>query len=496
MIKCIFVFLSLFFFAGKLTAQVPKTTELYKTLKENDSLLFDIGFNKCDISQFENLVSGYFEFYHDQSGITHTKSGFISGIKNGLCNLPYKPERKLDEASLEVFPLYNRDTLYGAIQNGTHRFFAIEKDGTKYLTSTARFSHLWLLENGQWKFSRGLSFDHKDFEKPVNGQLLFKDKDETNRWLQQKQIPALGIGYIQNGTIKQISVFGTLEKDKAAPVNTIWNVASLTKPITALVALKLIDQGKWSLDEPLCKYYTDPDVAGDPFSEKLTTRIILSHQTGFPNWRKDNKNGTLNFSFEPGTQYKYSGEGYEYLRRSLEKKFGKTLDQLADELIFKPLKMHNTCFYWNKKTEETRFAKWHKKNGETYPVYYNSAANAADDLLTTIEDYTKFVLYVMNGAGLSQTLQSQMTAVQVRINDHKHFGLGWWIDENINADKDFAMVHGGDDIGVHTIAFIIPKSKNGLVIFTNSDNGTDAFTDILLKYLGKDGQGILAVETK
>ncbi|MCB0541850.1 MAG: serine hydrolase, partial [Bacteroidetes bacterium] len=76
----------------------------------------------------------------------------------------------------------------------------------------------------------------------------------------------------------------------------------------------------------------------------------------------------------------------------------------------------------------------------------------------------------------------------------KYFGLGWWIDKNINTDNDFAMVHGGDDIGVHTIAFIIPKTKQGLVIFTNSDNGTDAYQEIILKYLKENGQGIMNVE--
>ena len=55
---------------------------------------------------------------------------------------------------------------------------------------------------------------------------------------------------------------------------------------------------------------------------------------------------------------------------------------------------------------------------------------------------------------------------------------------------------GGDDIGVHTIAFIIPKTKQGLIIFTNSDNGTGAFQEVLLKYLGENGQGIMEVEMK
>jgi hypothetical protein len=106
------------------------------------------------------------------------------------------------------------------------------------------------------------------------------------------------------------------------------------------------------------------------------------------------------------------------------------------------------------------------------------------------------LVHILNGAGLSDKLYKEMIADQVRINDYKHFGLGWWVDENINENKDFALVHGGDDIGVHTIVFIVPKTKQALLIFTNSDNGTNAFAEVLVKFLGKDGEGILNTEMK
>lgn len=476
--------------------QKENKTELYTTIKEKDSLLFNIGFNHCDINQFENIVSENFEFYHDQSGITNSKSDFIQGVQNGLCKLPYKPKRILDKNSLEIYPLMENGELYGAVQNGTHKFYAIENDSSVYLTSTAKFNHLWLLENRNWKLQRVFSYDHKNFDKSINKDLLFFDKKETERYLKQKNIPALGLGYIENGTIKQISVFGELEKGKPATQNTIWNVASLTKPIVALIALKLIDSKKLSLDEPIYKYYIDPDIIDDPRTKKLTTRIVLSHQTGFSNFRGNNVDGKLHFEFDPGSQYQYSGEGYEYLRKVLESKFNKPIEQLADELIFGPLKMNDTKFVWDKEVDETKFAKWHKSNGELYPLEKNTTANGADNLLTTVEDYSKFMVYVMNGAELSKQLQKEMTKNQVSINDYKHFGLGWWIDENINSNNDYAMVHGGDDIGVHTIAFITPKSKQGLLIFTNSDNGTETYADIILKYLRENGQGIMNIEMK
>ena len=198
-----------------ISAQVGKSSELQKTIKEKDSLLFNVGFNNCDVTQFQKLVSDDFEFYHDQSGITTSKSEFIQGIENGLCKLSYKPKRVLDEKTLEVFPLKKNGKIYGAIENGIHKFFAIEKNKPEYITSIAKFTHLWILKKGNWKLSRGLSYDHNDVEKPFGKKLLFKDKNITDKWLKQKGIPAaLGIGYIEDGKIKQISVFGELEKGK------------------------------------------------------------------------------------------------------------------------------------------------------------------------------------------------------------------------------------------------------------------------------------------
>lgn len=144
-----------------LFSQVAPSSTLFRTLKTQDSLLFEVGFNTCDITQFENLVSDDFEFYHDKSGITATKADFIASIRDGLCKMDYKARRELVENSLEVFPLENNGVLYGAIQTGSHRFYAVKQDKPDQLTSVAKFTHVWLLENGSWKLSRGLSYDHQ-----------------------------------------------------------------------------------------------------------------------------------------------------------------------------------------------------------------------------------------------------------------------------------------------------------------------------------------------
>lgn len=143
------------------SAQSTSADTLAATLREKDSLLFSVGYNQCNLEAFEQLLSNDFEFYHDQGGLTRSRSAFLRGVRKGLCRLPYTARRELVTGSLQVFPLYVEGRLYGAIQNGEHRFYAREENQEERLTSTARFTHVWMLEKGEWRLRRGLSYDHQ-----------------------------------------------------------------------------------------------------------------------------------------------------------------------------------------------------------------------------------------------------------------------------------------------------------------------------------------------
>ena len=144
--------------------QVSHDSEIYKQLKSRDSLLFDRGFNKCAISEFEYFVANDLEFYHDQGGLTTNKEDFLNNVKNNICsNFDKKPIRKLVQGSLEVFPLYKNGQLYGAIQKGIHEFFIKETGKELYKTSSAKFTHVWILKNSEWILQEVLSYDHKSW---------------------------------------------------------------------------------------------------------------------------------------------------------------------------------------------------------------------------------------------------------------------------------------------------------------------------------------------
>ncbi|MFH7018928.1 serine hydrolase [Flavobacterium sp. FlaQc-47] len=476
-------------------SQEEKNSALYKTIMSRDSLLFNVGFNTCDVSQFENLLSNNFEFYHDKDSI-QDKALFLKNIRKGLCGSTktYQARRDLVEGSTEIYPLSKKGVLYGALQIGIHQFFEPTSEGKDKFGSTARFTHVWILENGVWKLRRSFSYDHQDTNTAGTKSSIFDNDQEIEKWLKQNNVPTLGIGVINNGKLQEIKVFGELKKGVSAAYNTIWNVASLTKPVMAIIALKLASEGKLNLDEPLYKYWTDPDIANYPNTKLLTARIILSHQTGFPNWRFMNESGKLDFKFKPGTKYQYSGEGFEYLRKALENKFHKTLDQLANELIFQPLKMTDSQLIWNDKLDLSRYAIGYNNKGNAYEPTKNKTANAADDLLTTIGDYGTFLCSVMNSEGLTKKIFDDMISHQVETKKNKYFGLGFEIYDLGN--NNYALSHGGADKGVQTIFLLLPKTKQGLIIFTNVDDGYKVYEKIVNHYLGENGKKIIEIETK
>jgi CubicO group peptidase (beta-lactamase class C family) len=323
-------------------------------------------------------------------------------------------------------------------------------------------------------------FALSDIQAQQNRKVIIDYQKKVNSWLTEYKVPAVGIGIIIDGEIRQVMVFGDLKKNTPAPYNTIFQVASLTKPVTAMLTLKLVSTGQWQLDEPLYKYWTDPDVCDDKRHLKLNTRHVLTHQTGFDNWRWNNPSKKLTFNFDPGTKFKYSGEGFEYLKHALEHKFNMSLDRLADSILFKPLQMNDTWYVWNNNIDTSRYAYPHDTIDDTFDIPKNNKAFASDFLKTTIEDYCKFATAFMNGKGLSEDVYNDMIRPQSTVSEYESFGLGWDILKDL-SNNEYALMHDGDDEGSHTIAILLPLSKRGLVVFTNGEQGDEVIKKIIIE---------------
>jgi hypothetical protein len=149
------------FLSSSLSGQVAKDSELFLALKKYDSLFFEKSFNECDLVFLEKAIHSDLVFYHDQGGVQN-KTTFLESVKNNICSNPnQKPIRKVISDSLAVFPLYANGDLYGVIQQGIHEFYIREQGKNDVLTSTARFTHVYLLINNQWILKEVLSYDHQ-----------------------------------------------------------------------------------------------------------------------------------------------------------------------------------------------------------------------------------------------------------------------------------------------------------------------------------------------
>lgn len=126
-----------------------------------DTILFEVGFNDCQLDRLAGIVAKDLEFYHDLSGPMFGREPFIESLRRNICapTGDDKPIRRLIENSVEVHPLYQDGELYGVIQTGKHAFY-LGRSPNAPKTSTARFTHLWLLRDERWLLSRVLSYAH------------------------------------------------------------------------------------------------------------------------------------------------------------------------------------------------------------------------------------------------------------------------------------------------------------------------------------------------
>jgi len=170
--------------AGVTQAQIDKQSELFKTLKSKDSLLFEVGFNTCELSVFDSLISEDIEFYHDKGGMSKSRQSFVNSIKNGPCSSGRSAmKRELIDSSLEVYPLHNNGVLYGAIQTGIHTFGDAQ----------AKFTHLWMMDNGGWKLSRVLSYDHKSLSANVDRHAIYLPDEMLEQYAGKYEAAHIGL---------------------------------------------------------------------------------------------------------------------------------------------------------------------------------------------------------------------------------------------------------------------------------------------------------------
>ena len=314
----------------------------------------------------------------------------------------------------------------------------------------------------------------KQLEKDI--PQLMKDAD----------IPGLSAALIRDGKLVWRKNFGVADAETNEPVTdeTIFEAASLTKIVTAYAALQLVDQGKLDLDKPLNQYLgNNYDAGDDKRIDLITARHVLTHCSGFPNWRPRNSK-ILPIRFTPGEKFSYSGEGFVYLSKVIEHISSMRFDEYIKKNVLEPLQMTHSSFSWI-----DSYKKWHvyRHDGSGEKSYRpeEPGYNAAASLRTTAEDYAKFVIAVLKGTGLKKTTWNQMLTPQIIVDKEKTpnvaWGLGVGLETNVNGK---AFWHWGDqgDSKCYVTALIEPQ--DAILYFANSANGLSVAHTILDDAIG------------
>lgn len=295
-------------------------------------------------------------------------------------------------------------------------------------------------------------------------------KAEIQEILDQKKIQGITYAYLEQGKIKEEYALGNRD-GKSNPVDqeTVFSFASLSKPIFAYLVFRLIDEGVLTLDQPLYTYFEYEDISHDPRHQLVTARMILSHTSGLPNWRKNK----LEFKLDPGLEFSYSGEGYVWLQHVVTHLTKKNLEELAQEYVFQPLGMKRSSYVFLNEFEENHSLSYRKDGNEIKKQKINYG-NAAASLQSTAHDFGLFLEALLSGKNLSKESLDQMLSPAIKVDPKKdtsgmvYWGLGVGIQETPTGRQIFQW---GDNFTFRGYFTANLSTQNAVVYFTNRESG-------------------------
>jgi CubicO group peptidase (beta-lactamase class C family) len=322
----------------------------------------------------------------------------------------------------------------------------------------------------------------------------------VTRLMKAAAVTGVDIAILHNGSLTYLKSYGLRDKEKhlALTPDSVMSAASFTKVAFAYMVMRLVDEGALNLDKPVYQYMPRPlpeypryvDLAGDPRYQRITARMLLSHTSGFPNWRFLEDDRKLRIHFEPGSRFAYSGEGMVLLQLVVETITGKAAEELMQTHVFQPLGMTRTSMIWQPRFDND-FANGYDEHGRSLGPQRRDTADAAGSMQTTLRDFARFVQAVVLAKG--RYTNDEMLRPQIQIASKHEFptlldetsgenkairlsyGLGWGLYWTPYGKAFFKEGH--DDGWNYTVAF--QKLKDAIVIMTNSGNGEGFYKDLL-----------------
>ena len=272
-----------------------------------------------------------------------------------------------------------------------------------------------------------------------------------------------------------VTVSGCSSKE-AVKANAIFQAASLTKPVIAFVALKLVKEGRLDLNAPVSRSLpdgythrqnpfggaraTDFDLVPASTLARIPVATLLNHSSGLPNWTS----GVLDPEFKPGERWQYSGEAYLLLQAVISAATGQNIESCVAMYVFEPLGMRHSRLRLTEDIREqlvngTSWFGW----GSQFDFH---EPNAAASLYTTAEDYAKLISALLADSALLSLTLANPVATDPKLG--LAWGYGWGIESTAGGPY---LWQWGNNPGYRAFAMVSASSGNGFALFTNSENG-------------------------
>ncbi len=324
------------------------------------------------------------------------------------------------------------------------------------------------------------------------------------RLMRAARVPGVGVAIFVDGKLTFIKAYGFRDTEKHLPLtpDSVMTAASLTKATFATMVMQLVKEHLIDLDKPVYLYLPKPlpqyraytDLAADPRYKLITMRMLLSHTSGFPNWRRFTDDKKLSINFAPGSRFAYSGEGIALAQLVVETVTNESTNNLMNGRIFRPLGMARTSLVWEERFE-TDYANGYDEQGKSLGPERRRQADAAGSMQTTLRDYARFAGAVLDGELADPVMRKEMLSPQIQILSkhefpslsletttenqaiHLSYGLGWGLYSSPYGEAFFKEGH--DDLGWRHYVVCFDKPKSGILIMTNSNNGEDIYSGLL-----------------
>lgn len=333
-------------------------------------------------------------------------------------------------------------------------------------------------------------------------------------------IPGVSIAFIEDEKIAWTKQYGYTGGDVNWPVteSTVFQAASISKPVSAIAALQLFEDEGFDLDRDLNDYLTSYKIPESRFTqnEKVTLRRLLSHSAGFnenlfegySKWEEipelnqilyglyPSKSGPITPFLIPGTLFYYSSGGYTILQQLITDITGKSFSEYMDERIFSRLNMNHSTFVSPlPKYLCVSPAVGHYSDGESIKgnwLIYPQLASSG--LWSTASDLAKLIIELQKSFNNKYSCIFSNSVVKMFLSRQiDDFGLGFFLD---GAENSLMYSHTGNNCGYRSKLLVFANKSEGVVVMTNSDNGTVLIDEIIRSLSYVYDWGIYASKVK